>query len=339
MTTSKTIESKQIELTSRPVGVPSPTNFKLTTTELSPIADGEFLVENEWMSVDPYMRGRMKEGDSYVTAFKINEPLEGGCIGRVVDSRNKEFDEGDYVLGNLGWREYWKSSGDGVTIVNSRLAPIQAFLGALGMTGMTAWVGLNRVAGLKPGSTVFVSAASGAVGSIVCQLAKAKDCHVIGSAGKATKIEWLRNKAGISDVINYKDTPDLSSELAKHAPDGIDIYFDNVGGDHLEAAIDVMNDFGCCVECGMISTYNATEPPAAPRNLFKVIAKRIRLQGFIVSDHLDARDEFVEEMASLIRADKVVWEETVTEGLDNAPAAFIGLFDGTNLGKQLVRIR
>ncbi len=290
------------------------------------------------MSVDPYMRGRMKAGDSYVEPFEIDEPLEGGCVGEVVQSRHPDFSEGQFVLGQLGWRQFWKSEGDGVQIVDSNLAPLQAYLGVLGMTGMTAWVGLNKIAQLKANSTVFVSAASGAVGSIVCQLAKAKDCRVIGSAGKPEKIQWLESEAGIDECINYKEVDDLAGKLASLAPDGIDLYFDNVGGNHLEAAIEVMNDFGICVECGMISTYNATEPPSAPRNLFKVVAKRIRMQGFIVRDHMDAKDEFVAEMASLIRDGKIVWEETVTEGLENAPDAFIGLFKGTNLGKALVQI-
>ncbi len=336
--TTQTIKSQQIELASRPNGAPTLSNFKMATAELSPIGEGEFLVKNLWMSVDPYMRGRMKAGESYVPAFKIGEPLEGGCIGEVVESRHEQFARGDKVLGNLGWREYWKSTGQGVTVVDPDLVPLQAYLGVLGMTGMTAWVGLNKIAELKSGSTVFVSAASGAVGSIVCQLAKAKECRVIGSAGTPEKIAWLKDKAGVDAVINYKETDDLAGDLAKYAADGIDVYFDNVGGEHLEAAIEVMNDFGCCVECGMISTYNATEPPVAPRNLFKVIAKRIRMQGFIVRDHLQFQNEFIQEMASLINAKKVVWEETVTNGLDHAAEAFIGLFEGDNLGKQLVRI-
>ncbi len=336
--TSQAIKSQQIVLASRPDGKPSPDNFKRATTELAPIDDGEILVKNQWMSVDPYMRGRMNAGDSYVPAFQIDEPLEGGCIGKVIESRNDNFSEGDYVLGNLGWREYWKSSGEGVTVVDPNLAPIQSYLGALGMTGMTAWVGLNKIAKLQTGSTVFVSAASGAVGSIVCQLAKAKNCYVIGSAGKPEKMQWLKDKAGIDAVINYKETDDLTAALSKHAPDGIDVYFDNVGGEHLEAALDALNDNGVCVECGMISSYNATRPSVAPRNLFKIIGKRIRMQGFIVRDHLDDQKEFIADMAPLIKAGKIVWEETITEGLENAPAAFIGLFDGDNLGKSLVRI-
>lgn len=335
---SNLTRSRQVELASRPEGKPCTSNFKQTTVDISPIIDGEFLVRNEWMSVDPYMRGRMKEGNSYVPAFEIDSPLEGGCIGKVVESRNDDFTKDDYVLGNYGWREYWKSTGRGVKVIVPNAAPVQAYLGALGMTGMTAWVGLNKIADLKPGSTVFVSAASGAVGSIVCQLAKAHNCTVIGSAGKAEKIVWLKEKAGINAVINYKQTSDLAGDLRKLAPDGIDVYFDNVGGDHLEAAIEVMNDFGVCVECGMISTYNATEPSTAPKNLFKLIAKRIRMQGFIVRDHLNAHSEFIADMAPLIQANKIVWEETISEGLENAPAAFIGLFEGDNLGKSLVRI-
>jgi len=331
-------KNREIHLQSRPDGKPSSGNFTLKTTELEPIYEKEILVRNEWMSVDPYMRGRMKDSDSYVKPFQIGESLEGGCIGRVIESLNKDFHEGDYVLGNLGWREFWKSDGNGVVKIDPELAPVQSFLGVLGLTGMTAWVGLKRIAELKAGSTVFVSAASGAVGSIVCQIAKANNCTVIGSAGKPEKIKWLRDVANVDEVINYKETDNLSEALGKTAPDGIDVYFDNVGGDHLEAALDHMSDFGCVVCCGMISTYNATEPPAAPRNLFKVIGKRLRMQGFIVRDHMDDRDEFQQEMGRLISEEKIHWEETVTNGLENAPEAFIGLFDGDNLGKSLVRI-
>ena len=336
--TSQALKSQQIELSSRPDGVPTRDNFSLVTVELSPISEGEILVRNQWMSVDPYMRGRMKAGDSYVKAFVIDEPLEGGCIGEVIESNNKHFEVGDQVLGNLGWREYWKSEGKGVQKLDPELVPIQAYLGALGMTGLTAWVGLKRIAKLRPGSTVFVSAASGAVGSIVCQIAKANDCKVIGSAGKNEKIKWLKEKAGVDAVINYKSTDNLSEELGKLAPEGIEVYFDNVGSDHLEAAIDHMNNFGCIVCCGMISTYNSTQPIAAPRNLFKIIGKRLRMQGFIVRDHTDDFQTFMKDVSPLIKSGQIVWEETVTEGLENAPNAFIGLFNGDNLGKSLVRI-
>lgn len=332
------IKTRQIELKSRPDGVPTQANFQLGEATLSPIADREFLVQNEWMSVDPYMRGRMNDSASYVPPFQIGEPLEGGCIGKVIESLNDDFSVGYYVLGSLGWREKWKSSGEGVSTIDPGLAPVQTFLSTLGMTGMTAWAGLTRVAKLKPGSTVFVSAASGAVGSIVCQIAKSMDCRVIGSAGKAAKIAWLREKAHVDEVINYKETENLSTELGSLAPDGIDVYFDNVGGEHLEAALDHMNVHGVIVSCGMISTYNATEPVVAPRNLFKIISKRVRIEGMLVFDFIDQRAEFLEDMSGWIKSGAIVWEETVADGLENAPAAFIGLFQGDNMGKSLVHL-
>ena len=332
------LQSREVQLLSRPQGEPTEENFKLVTTDVAPLGDRQFLVQNIWMSVDPYMRGRMKEGKSYVSPFQLDQPLDGGCLGRVIESRHNEFSVGDFVLANAGWREYWTSNGDGVTKIDPALAPLQAYLGVLGMTGMTAWVGLKRIANLQPGSTVFVSAASGAVGSIVCQIAKLHDCFVIGSAGSKEKLDWLQQSANVDAVINYKEVENLIGELKRLAPNRVDIYFDNVGGDHLEAAIEAMQDFGCVVACGMISTYNATEPMAAPRNLFKIVSKRIRIQGFIVRDHLADRDEFIREMSAWIKSGKIVWNDTVTQGLENAPAAFIGLFSGNNLGKSLVKI-
>ncbi len=338
MSTATGIKSRQIEQKSRPDGVPTKANFQIGEETLSPIAEGEFLVLNEWMSVDPYMRGRMNDSASYVKPFQIGKPLEGGCVGKVIESLNADFAVGDYVLGSLGWREKWKSTGEGVSLVDPKLAPVQTFLGVLGMTGMTAWAGLTRVARLKSGSTVFVSAASGAVGSVVCQIAKLMDCRVIASAGNAKKIAWLREKAHVDEVFNYNATEDLSGELGALAPNGIDVYFDNVGGEHLEAALDHMNIHGVIVSCGMISTYNSTEPVPAPRNLFKIIGKRVRMEGMLVSDFLDQHYAFLNDMSGWINSNALVWEETVTVGLENAPEAFIGLFKGDNLGKSLVRI-
>ncbi len=332
------IETRQVELRSRPDGVPTEENFRLGVGVIEPLTEGEFLVQNEWMSVDPYMRGRMKDTDSYVEPFQIGKALDGGCIGKVIDSRNERFVVGDYVLGNFGWREKWKSSGNGVTKVDSKLAPVQTYLGVLGMTGMTAWAGLTRVAKLNKGSTVFVSAASGAVGAVVCQIAKAMGCRVIGSAGSREKVEWLKQSAHVDDVLNYKKTVDLPKALGRLAPNGIDVYFDNVGGDHLEAALDQMKVHGVIVSCGMISTYNAVEPSSAPRNLFKIIGKRIRMEGMLVSDHLKEREAFLRDMSGWIAAGQIVWQESITLGLENAPAAFIGLFTGENIGKALVRI-
>lgn len=339
MSTKTPTKSRQIELKSRPEGVPTKDNFKLAEVSLLPTAEGEFLVQNEWMSVDPYMRGRMSDSNSYVEPFQIGEPLIGSCIGKVVESRHENFAEGDYVLGSLGWRDMWKSTGEGVSKVDPNIAPLQSYLGVLGMTGMTAWAGLTRVANLKPGSTVFVSAASGAVGSIVCQIAKAMNCRVIGGAGKAEKIKWLIEKAHVDEAFNYKETEDLSAKLRSLAPEGIDVYFDNVGGNHLEAALDNMKVHGVIVACGMISAYNATEAVSAPRNLFKIIGKRVRMEGMLVGDHLHARDQFLKVMSGWIETKAIIWQETVTDGLDNAPSAFIGLFGGENMGKSLVRLR
>jgi len=323
---------------SRPQGVPTEDNFEVAETDVPSPGTGEILVRNLWLSVDPYMRGRMNENESYVPAFKLGEPMEGGCVGKIVDSNNKHFRVGDHVLGNQGWREYWTSDGEGVSKIDTKAAEPQNYLSILGLTGMTAWVGLNEIGKLKEGENVFVSAASGAVGSIVCQIAKIKNCRVVGSAGSADKIAWLKTEAGVDEAFNYHDTDDVSATLAKLCPNGIDLYFDNVGGDHLTGAIDQMNDFGRIVCCGMISGYNDEKPKPGPANLFKIIGKRIRMQGFIASDHQDRQAEFQNEMGAWIRDGRIVWEETITEGIENAPKAFLDLFEGDKMGKALVKV-
>jgi NADPH-dependent curcumin reductase CurA len=333
--------SREIHLTEYPVGMPSENNFKLVQVEIpEPTKEGEFLVRNIWISVDPYMRGRMKkEGNSYIPPFKIGQPLEGSCIGQVIASKNKQFAVGDYVLGLFGgWREYWLSNGLDVIKVNSKIAPIQSFLGTFGMTGLTAYVGLLKIGELKEGNTIFVSAASGAVGSIVCQIAKIKSSRVIGSAGSEEKVKWLYDEAGIDYAFNYKQVDDISDELLKVCPDKIDIYFDNVGGKHLEAALANMKTFGRIVLCGMISQYNASSPLPGPSNLFLAITNRLKLQGFIVRDHYDLLNEFHDAMAKWVDEGKIKWKETVVEGIENAPKAFLGLFKGENFGKMLVKI-
>lgn len=328
----------EIHLKSRPEGMPALENFEVAQAALPTISDGEILVKNEWLTVDPYMRGRMKDTKSYVPPFELGKPMEGGCVGRVVDSKNSTFAVGDYVLGNKGWREFWKSDGSDAQAIDAKAAEPQNYLSVLGMTGMTAWVGLNEIGKLKEGETVFVSAASGAVGSIVAQIAKIKKCKVIGSAGSAEKIAWLKEKAGVDEVFNYHDTVDVSEKLQALAPDGIDLYFDNVGGDHLAAAIDAMNNFGRIVCCGMISGYNDKEPKPGPSNLFKIIGKRIRMQGFIVRDHQELHEPFIKEMSGWIQSGEITWEETVTRGIENTPAAFLSLFEGDKMGKALVKV-
>lgn len=336
--TSVITKSHAVHLSSRPDGVPTASDFELVETEVDEPTSGSFLVRNEWVSVDPYMRGRMRDSESYVSPFEIGRPIEGGCVGRVVQSFNPDYTEGDYVLGQAGWQDYWLSDGEGVLKIDPGDLPPQTYLGVLGLTGMTAWVGLNTIGKMESGDTVFVSAASGAVGSIVCQIAKLKGCDVYGSAGSEKKIQWLKEEAGVTDAFNYRESKDTTSTVKDMCANGIDLYFDNVGGDHLEAAIDSMNDFGRIVCCGMISSYNDQEPAPGPRNLFKVISKRIRMQGFIVRDHLNLRGEFQREMSDWIRDGKIVWKETVTKGLENAPEAFINLFHGDKMGKALVKI-
>ena len=334
--------SREICLTEYPVGMPSENNFKLVRVEIpEPTKEGEFLVRNIWMSVDPYMRGRMrKDGNSYIPPFKLGQPLEGACIGQVIASKNKQFAVGEYVLGMFGgWREYWLSnSSSDVIKINPKLAPIQSFLGTFGMTGLTAYIGLLKIGELKHGDTLFVSAASGAVGSVVCQIAKINGCHVIGSAGSDEKVKWLVSQAGIDDAFNYKKVSDISEHLRKICPDKIDIYFDNVGEKHLEAALDNMKTFGRIVLCGMISQYNSSSPYPGPSNLMLAITNRLKLQGFIVRDHYNTINEFHAVMSKWVGEGKIKWKETVSEGIENAPKAFLGLFKGENFGKMLVKI-
>jgi NADPH-dependent curcumin reductase CurA len=342
--------SREIHLKQRPVGMPTENDFELVKVNVTDPKEGEFLVRNIWMSVDPYMRGRMRETKSYIPSFQLGKPLEGGCVGQIIESKNNQFKVGEYVLGNFGWREYWLSNGSsGVMKIGPEMAPIQWYLGIFGMTGLTAYFGLLKIGELKDANNnddnntaVFVSAASGAVGSIVSQIAKIKGCRVVGSAGSQEKVKWLLDQARIDYAFNYKELGEnnnnISSELRKSCPDGIDIYFDNVGGEHLEAAIDNMKVFGRIVLCGMISQYNATSMPAGPSNLFLAITKRLKLQGFIVRDHYDILNEFYSNMSKWVSEGKIKWNETVFEGLENAPRAFLALFNGENTGKMLVKI-
>jgi NADPH-dependent curcumin reductase CurA len=276
--------------------------------------------------------------NTFIPSFKLGENLEGGCIGQVIASRNNQFAVGDYVIGMQGWREYWLSNGSNVMKVDQKIAPIQSFLGTFGMPGLTAYVGLLKIGEVKGNDTVFFSAASGAVGSVVCQIAKTKGCHVIGSAGSEEKVNWLLDQAGIDYAFNYRKVEDISAELLNVCPDKIDIYFENVGGKHLEAALDNMKTFGRIVLCGMISQYNSSSPTPGPSNLLLAITNRLKLQGFIVGDHYDMLNEFHAAMAKLVSEGRIKWKETVIEGIENSPKAFISLFKGENFGKMLVKL-
>lgn len=332
------IVSREIRLRRRPVGMPSEDDFELTEVRIPEPRDGEVLVRNIYMSVDPYMRGRMSEGKSYIDSFEIGKALEGGCVGRVVISKNGKVRQGGYQLGMKGWREYYISDGSDLIEVDPGIAPIQSCLGPLGMPGLTAYVGLLDIGKPREGDSVFVSAASGAVGSIVCQIAKIRGCRVIGSAGSDEKVSWLLETAGVDAAFNYKKVDDLSAELRRLSPDGIDIYYENVGGKHLEAALYNMKPFGRIVLCGMISMYNATRIEPGPGNLFLGVARRLTLQGFIVSDHMDKLERFIADMSGWVREGRIKWKETVVEGIENAPRALIGLFRGENFGKMLVKL-
>lgn len=336
------LKSREIRLKKRPVGMPDPSCFEMVEADVPEPKQGEFVVRNSYMSVDPYMRGRMIDNrDSYVPPFQIGEALTGHAVGQVIASQHPTFKVGDFVSHMLGWREVAVTGEMGAMKVDPRMASLQAYLGTFGMPGMTAYAGLMRVGALKDGERVFVSAASGAVGAVVCQIAKNKGCYVVGSAGSDDKCAWLKSEAGVDETINYKnfrDDASLSAELKRVFPEGIDVYFENVGGHHLTAAINNMRVKGRIPLCGMIEQYNVTTPQPGPYNIIFSIPKRLKIEGFVVSDHYDMMGEFMRDMTTWTRAGKMKWQETIAEGIESAPDAFLGLFKGANTGKMLVRV-
>ena len=331
--------NREIRLKTRPTGMPQPGDFELVETQVPDPAPGQVLVKNLYMSVDPYMRGRMVDRPSYVPPFQVGEVLGGGAVGKVVASNgNSRFAEGDHVSNFSGWREWFATEGGDLQKIDPALATIEAYLGVFGMPGLTAYGGLLRTGELKDGERVFVSAASGAVGAVVCQIAKNKGCYVVGSAGSDEKCEWLLKEARIDRAINYKNCGPLDKALREALPDGIDVYFENVGGEHLNAALANMRRGGRIAVCGMIAQYNDTSPPPGPANIVMVIPQRLTMRGFIVIDHMDMMPDFLRDMAAWTKAGKMKWRETIVDGIENAPRAFIGLFKGENIGKMLVRL-
>ncbi|MBB6050790.1 NADP-dependent oxidoreductase [Armatimonas rosea] len=330
------IISREIRLRSRPQGLPTPDNFSLEQTELGSLQDGEVLVRNLFMSVDPYMRGRMNEGQSYVPAFELDKPLSGGAIGEVIESRDAALVPGDIVTSGYGWREYFLAVAHELHKVENPVQPLSVYLGALGMTGMTAWAGLSLVE-VKAGDVVYISGAAGAVGSVAGQLAQLRGARVIGSAGSAEKVAFLKTECGFASAFNYHDAPVLD-QLQREAPSGIDVYFDNIGGTTLEAALSALRVGGRIVACGGISSYNNTAPAPGPSNLFLMTTKRLTMRGLIVSDWLGKQGVFEEEVGSYLRSGKLLNKETVVQGIDKAVGAFIGLFSGENLGKMIVAL-
>jgi len=332
-----TDENVSVLFRNRPVGWPDQDTFELARRPMPELADGDVLVKNLWLSVDPYMRGRMSDRKSYVPGFRLGEPLQGGAVGRIVASRNPAFQEGTYVSGMLTWSHYTAARGGrGLMKVDPKLGPLSWHLGALGMPGLTAWVGLLDIGRPREGETLVVSAAAGAVGQLVGQIGKLKGLTVVGSAGDDAKVAYL-GELGFDAAFNYKTTAPADG-LKAACPDGVDVYFDNVGGAMLDAVLARLKVRARIVCCGMISQYNL-ERPEGVRNLMALVGNRARMEGFIVTDHYDRMGAFVAEMAGWLNAGTVKYREDRMEGIENAPAAFLRMLRGENFGKQVVKLQ
>ena len=331
------VKTREVVLARRPVGMPKVEDFAVREVDLPALGDGEVHVENISLSVDPYMRGRMVDRRSYVPPFQVGEALTGGAIGRVVASNHEDFAEGDHVESHFGWREAFVAKPRGLRKLGALQAPASAYLGVLGMPGMTAYVGLLDVGAVAEGERVFVSGAAGAVGSAVGQIAKIKGCTVVGSAGSAEKVRHLVDDLGFDHAFDYHDGH-LERQIFAGSADGVDVYFDNVGGDHLQAALNCMRPGGRLALCGAISQYNATAPAPGPNNLAIAIGMGLTLKGFIVSNFPDRRADFERDMAAWVTSGRIKYDETVYNGLEGMAEAFIGLFTGANTGKMVVNL-
>ena len=335
--------STQIQLVSRPRGWPTHDDFRTVVVDLPAIAEGEVRVANEYLSVDPYMRGRMNEGRSYIPPFELNETMTGGAVGRVVESRSDAHPVGAVVMHDLGWRDVAQGDGRQFRVVQEiEGVPVSAYLGILGTTGLTAYVGLLHIGRFQKGESVFVSGAAGSVGSAVGQIARLMGASkVVGSAGSAEKVDKATSSYGFDSAINYRDGPVrtlLREHFGRENGEGIDVYFDNVGGDHLEAALDLMNDDGRLALCGAISSYNATERSPGPDNMWHAITRGLTLQGFTVNKYMHLFKEFAEKVGPWVASGEIIFDETVVEGIDNSVDAFLDLMRGANVGKMLVKI-
>ncbi len=330
------MENLRVVMASRPSGWVTEQNFRVERAPVPQPKDGEVLVRNLWLSLDPYMRGRMNDVKSYAAKQEIDAVMVGGTAGEVVESKNPKFKPGDKVVGQFGWQQYGVSDGTGLNKVDASRVPLSAYLGVIGMPGVTAWVGLLDICQPKEGETVVVSAASGAVGSVVGQIAKLKGCRAVGIAGGKAKCDYVVSELGFDACIDYK-AGRLNEDLKAATAKGIDCYFENVGGEILDAVLRRMNAFSRMAVCGLISQYNATEPYGV-KNFQSILVNRIKVQGFIVSDRMELWMKAIPELAGWVASGKLKYRETVAEGLENAPRAFIGMLKGENFGKQLVRI-
>jgi NADPH-dependent curcumin reductase len=326
----------QVLLANRPEGWVKESDFRLVTSPAPAPGPGQLLVQIQWLSLDPYMRGRMSEGKSYAKPVEIGEVMTGGTVGKVIESSHKRFKAGDYVVGPLGWQQYAVSDGEGLTRVDPNLVPLSCYLGVAGMPGVTAWVGLLEHCQPKTGETVVVSAATGAVGSVVGQLAKMQGCRAVGIAGGTKKCEYAVRELGFDACVDYKGGK-LYEALKAACPDGIDCYFENVGGEVMDTVLRQLNAFSRVALCGMIADYNATEPYGL-KMLRSLLVNRVRLQGFIVSDRMDLYGRALQQLGRLVSQGRLRYHESMAEGLESAPRAFIGMLRGENLGKQLVKV-
>ncbi len=329
-------KNKQVLLAARPKGAPRETDFRIVETELRDPEEGELLVKNLYLSLDPYMRGRMNEGKSYAPPVALDQVMVGATVGEVIASRHPKLAVGDVVVGGLGWQEHALSKGEGLMKVDPKKAPLAAYLGAVGMPGVTAWYGLLDIGKPKAGETVVVAAASGAVGSVVGQLAKIHGCRAVGIAGGKDKCAYVVEELGFDACLDHRD-PTLKEQLRAATPQGIDVYFENVGGPILDMVLPRLNAFARVPLCGLVSQYNATEAYAV-KNFGAFLTNRVTLQGFIVSEHMDRWPAALGDLAGHVAAGRIKFRESIADGLDSAPAAFIGMLEGKNFGKQLVKL-
>jgi len=329
---------KAIHLNNRPVGTPQLSDFKFETEEQPHITTGEMLLKAIYLSVDPYLRGRMNEGKSYIEPFELNKAMSSGMIAEVVESKLDGFSKGDFVSGMLEWKEYQASNGEGLMKVDGSMAHLSAYLGVLGMTGLTAYMGLIEIGKPKAGETVVVSGAAGAVGSVVGQIAKLLGCRVVGIAGTDEKVAQLKAEYGFDAAINYKTTENMSHAIADACPDGVDVYFDNVGGEVSDGVMLNVNRFARIIVCGAISLYNATTMPMGPRVQPILIKNSVLMQGFIIFNYMEKFAEAIPQLAQWLQEGKLTSTETIVEGFENTPQAFLDLFEGRNKGKMIVKI-
>lgn len=330
--------NKVILLNSRPIGKPQVSDFKFSEEQKPEIGQGEILLKTKYISVDPYLRGRMNDGKSYIPPFQLGEPITSGCVAEVMESKNDSFKKGDFVSGHLDWKEYQTSKGAGLLKVQETKLALSAYLGVLGMTGLTAYLGLMEIGAPKAGETIVVSGAAGAVGSIVGQIGKIVGCRVIGIAGSDEKVALLKSKFGFDEAINYNTAKDISKEIAAVCPDGVDVYFDNVGGEISDGVYANINRFGRIAVCGAISTYNETSIPTGPRVETFLIKNSVLMQGFIVGNYAEKFPEAMGQLSKWLSEGKLSYSETVVEGFDETPRAFLDLFEGKNKGKMVVKI-